>query len=108
MSTHVGVFELLVLLAVHSHGDEAYGVTIRRAVAASRGRDVSSGAVSTTLERLEARGLVVSRQGDAAAARSGRPRRYFRVTRAGEAIMNEHVAALRQMTRQARARLSRS
>jgi DNA-binding PadR family transcriptional regulator len=107
MSGHIGVFELLVLLAVSAHGDDAYGVTIRRAVAAARGRDVSSGAVSTTLERLEARGLVASRTGDASEARRGRPRRYFRLTRAGEAIAQEHLAALRQMSRLANPRLSR-
>ena len=108
MRTHIGVFELLVLLAVSAHGDQAYGVTIRRAVAAGRGRDVSSGAVSTTLERLEARGFVVSRSGDSSVARAGRPRRYYRLTRDGEAAVQENVAALRHMTRQAAPKLSRS
>ena len=107
MSTQVGVFELLVLMAAASVGDEAYGVRIRQAVAASRGTDVSSGAVYTTLERLEQRGFVVSRRGESTATRSGRPRRYYRLTKAGEAAVQANYGALRDLARQLHPRLMR-
>jgi DNA-binding PadR family transcriptional regulator len=107
MSTQVGVFELLVLMAVASTRDEAYGVRIRQAVAASRGTDVSSGAVYTTLERLKQRGFIVSRRGEAAPARSGRPRRYYRLTKAGEAVVQSNYGALHDLARQLHPRLTR-
>jgi DNA-binding PadR family transcriptional regulator len=107
MSTRIGVFELLVLMAVASNGDDAYGVRIRQAVAASRGKDVSSGAVSTTLERLAQRGFVTARRGEATAARGGRPRRYFRLTRAGEAVVQTNYGAVRDLARQLHPKLIR-
>jgi DNA-binding PadR family transcriptional regulator len=107
MSTQVGVFELLVLMAVASTGDEAYGVRVRQTVAASRGTDVSSGAVYTTLERLEQRGFVVSRRGEATTTRSGRPRRYYRLTKAGEGAVQTNFGALRDLARQLNPRLTR-
>lgn len=97
MADQVGVFELLVMMAVNSCGREAHGVTVRQAVETSRGRDVSSGALHTTLERLERRGFVVSRTGDAMPARGGRPRRYYTLTRTGEAAVRRNYGAVRAL-----------
>jgi PadR family transcriptional regulator PadR len=97
MRSQIGVFELLVLMAVNAGGTNAYGVTIRQAVEAGRGRDVSSGAVHTTLDRLARRGLVVSREGDSEPSRAGRPRRYYKLTRAGELAVREQFGALQQL-----------
>jgi PadR family transcriptional regulator PadR len=96
-TTRLGVFELLVLMAVAAQPEEADGVTIRRVVAASRERDVSSGAVHTTLERLEHRGLVTSRRGDATPARGGRPRRFYGLTALGTVAIDVNYGALRTM-----------
>ncbi len=52
------------------------------------------GAVYATLERLEAKGLVRSRDGEAGEARRGRPRRYYD-------LLPDGVAALEQ-TREVR------
>jgi DNA-binding PadR family transcriptional regulator len=98
-TTRLGVFELLVLMAVGSHRGAGYGVTIRQAVAAARGTDVSSGAVHTTLDRLEQRSLIGSRTGETSPARGGRPRRYYRLTRAGELAVEANYAALKLMAR---------
>ena len=106
MSTRIGVFELLVLMAVSSAAKDAYGVRIRQAVAASRGTDVSSGAVYTTLERLERRGLIRSRQGEAVTARAGRPRRYYRLTPTGEDAVRVNYSALRHLARGVAARMT--
>jgi PadR family transcriptional regulator len=108
MSTQIGVFELLVLMAVSSGGDAAYGVSIRRAVEAGRGREVSSGAVHTTLERLERRRLVSSTTAEGPPSRGGRPRRYYRLTEAGEAAVRQNYGALQHLASRIAPRLSQS
>ncbi|NKB88522.1 MAG: PadR family transcriptional regulator [Acidobacteria bacterium] len=67
-------------------GDEAYALPIR-AQLAEVGRSVSRGALYTTLMRLEKKGFVESRIGDPLPQRSGRARRYFRVSAAGIAAV---------------------
>jgi len=103
----MGVHELLVLMAVAAQGENAYGLVIRRAVSAGRGFDVSSGAVYTTLERLERRGLLVSRRGDPSEVRGGQPRRYYRLTRAGETAVRANYLAVRDLASRLTPKLSR-
>ena len=75
------------MLAVLRLGEDAYGVTIRQEIAACTGRDASPGAIYTTLERLEDKGLVRSRFGDPTPERGGRAKRYFTLTtRGGQAL----------------------
>jgi DNA-binding PadR family transcriptional regulator len=107
MTTRIGVFELLVLMAVDAAGPNAYGVPIRQAVEASRGREVSSGAVHTTLDRLTRRGLVTSRLSESSPARGGRPRRFYSVTRAGELAIRENYGAVRHLASRVAPRLTR-
>jgi hypothetical protein len=59
MPVSIGEFEQLLLLAVLRLGDDAYGVTIRRAIEAATGRTVTAGAegarvVDRALRHLEA------------------------------------------------------
>ncbi len=56
----LGAFEEIVLLALVHLGDNAYGMTIRREIEDRSGRTVSIGAVYSTLDRLESKGLVSS------------------------------------------------
>jgi PadR family transcriptional regulator PadR len=81
--SYLGEFELMLLLAVIHLGDDAYGVPISRELEAHRGRDVSVGSVYAALERMEAKGLVVSTLGDPTPERGGKAKRYFRITREG-------------------------
>ncbi len=85
MASHhyIGNFELMVLLAVIRLGDEAYGVTISRAVEEGTGREVAVGSVYAALDRLLDKGLVTSRLGDPTPERGGRAKRYVRVTTQG-------------------------
>jgi PadR family transcriptional regulator PadR len=80
---YLGEFEHLLLLAILQCGDDAYTVTIRRVIEARTGRRVSRGALYTSLERLESKGLLTSRLGEPMAVRGGRARRYFTPTAAG-------------------------
>ena len=83
----LGEFEQVVMLAVLRLGDDAYGVPIRREIVSCTGRDASPGAIYTTLERLEDKGLVRSRFGDPTPERGGRAKRYFTLTvRGGQAL----------------------
>ncbi|WP_371417198.1 PadR family transcriptional regulator [Granulicella sp. L60] len=81
--SYLGEFELMVLLTIIQLGDDAYGVPLARELAIRRGRDVSVGSVYAALDRLETKGLVVSRLGEATPERGGRAKRYFRVTDEG-------------------------
>lgn len=80
---YLGEFELMILLAVHSLGDDAYGVPISREIEKHRGREVAFGSVYAALERLEAKGLVTSSLGDPTPERGGKAKRFFQVTKAG-------------------------
>ena len=87
VETYLGEFEHLVLLAVLRLGAEAYAVPIRAEIEDRGGRSVARGALYTTLDRLEQKGLVRSRLGDALAERGGRARRYYSVSARGLASL---------------------
>ena len=84
----LGRFEELVLMVLVRLRENAYGVTIRRELAERTGRDVSVGAVYTTLERLEVKGYVSSRMGEPTPERGGRAKRYFRIEAPGISALN--------------------
>lgn len=83
MGNHLGEFEQMLLFAILRLHDDAYGVTIRREIEERTGRRTSPGAVYTTLERLEQRGLVRSHVGGATPERGGRRKRYYQLEPAG-------------------------
>jgi DNA-binding PadR family transcriptional regulator len=93
----LGRFEELVLLALMRLGQNAYGVTIRREIEKRTGRNVSVGAVYTTLERLARKGYVSSRMGDATPERGGRAKRYFQIEAAGERAVHASREAVARM-----------
>jgi PadR family transcriptional regulator PadR len=87
----LGSLEHLVLLAVMRLADDAYGVTVRKEIDSTTGRDLSIGAIYATLVRLEAKGFVKSLTGEPTAERGGRAKRYFRLTANGKpAMQNTH------------------
>ena len=85
----LGPLELSILLAVARLGDDAYGLAVRRDLSARTQHDYSVGAVYTTLQRLEDKGLVSSRTTEPLPVRGGRSRRQFRVTAAGQRALRE-------------------
>lgn len=78
--SYLGEFEHLVLLSVMHLGVDAYGVTVRRHLKDTIDRDVSIGALYSTVERLEKKGFITSRKGEATAQRGGKAKRYFKIT----------------------------
>jgi PadR family transcriptional regulator PadR len=102
MADLLGAFEQAVLLAVWNLQGQAYGRAILRGTQASLDRQVAAGAVYATLDRLEQKGLVTSRVETGTPVRSGRARRYYRLTAVGARALNESKAALEQMWRGAK------
>ncbi len=96
---YLGEFELMILLAVISLGEEAYGVPISRAIEKHRGRETALGSVYAALERLESKGLVASSLGDPTPERGGKAKRFFRVTRQGLRQVHETRRVLTRLWR---------
>jgi PadR family transcriptional regulator, regulatory protein PadR len=87
MSSSLGEFEQMVLLAILRLGDEAYGVAVREEIRRCTGREVAPGALYTSLGRMEDKGLLRARVGEPTAERGGRAKRYLRVTSAGRTAL---------------------
>jgi PadR family transcriptional regulator PadR len=96
---YLGEFEHIVLLALLRLGDRAYGVSVRREIAARIGRDVSIGAIYATLERLEGKGYLKSRLGEPTRERGGRSKRFFQVTAQGMSAVSRTQRALRSLVK---------
>jgi DNA-binding PadR family transcriptional regulator len=93
---YLGEFEQMVLLAVLRLGEDAYGLAVRDELEHVAGRSPSSGALYTTLDRLERKGLVRSRAAEGNGDRGGRPRRYLALTEAGrQALRHSRETLLR-------------
>ena len=97
MSRTLGEFEQLVLFAIVKLGDGAYGAAIATEIEQTVDRNVSSGALYTTLERMENRELVCGTWGDPTIERGGRRRKYYLVEPAGAALLARTFQALRSM-----------
>lgn len=95
----LGEFELLVMLAVLHGGSEAYGVTILQTIEERTGRPVARGALYLTLERLVEKGFLKARMADPSRVRANRPRKYYKVQRAGLVAIRDARAAVQQMWR---------
>jgi PadR family transcriptional regulator PadR len=79
----LGEFEYLLLTASVRLGEQAYGAAIRKEIEDTTARRCSLGALYTTLDRLEKKGLVETWMGEATAQRGGRAKRMVRVTAKG-------------------------
>ena len=95
--TFLGDFEFTVLFAVLRLADEAYGAAILREIERRTERAVPGGALYVTLDRLESKGFLKTKRGDAGTNRGGRPRRYVTVTSKGFEAVRESRAALLSM-----------
>lgn len=82
--TKLGEFEEVLLLMVGILAESAYPLKIADEFAVQTGRQVSIGAVHSTLDRLEAKGFLKSEMGKATAERGGRRKRIFTITAIGK------------------------
>lgn len=93
----LGEFEQMVLLSIIRLGSNAYGTTIRQVLAETIRRDVSIGALYTTLERLERKGFLVGELGEASRERGGRAKKYFSLTGEGEQSLKRSRDAMNKL-----------
>lgn len=82
-NTRLGTLELATLLAVVRLANDAYGLAVRHDLAQRTGRELSVGAVYTTLQRLEDKGFLRSHASAPLPVRGGRSRRHYSLTGAG-------------------------
>ena len=97
----LGEFEYLLLTATASLGDDAYGAAIREEIASTTGRTCSIGALYTTIDRLEQKGLLKTWMGEATPQRGGRAKRMVRVTPAGVHAAKDFYDSVARISRRA-------
>ena len=94
----IGQFEQIVLAAVASLRDNAYGVSIHTAVGElSAPKSVSLGAVYATLDRLEDKKLIRSWLSEPTRERGGRSKRHYELNPEGERALRESVRTSRRV-----------
>ena len=96
-SDSLGEFEQVVLLALIRLRANAYGTSIRQEIAERTGRDVSVGAVYTTLERMQQKGFVSSARGAPTPERGGRAKRYYKIEAPGERALQRSRETMDRM-----------
>lgn len=97
-SDSLGQFEQLVLTAILSLRENAYGVTIHSKVEElARPKSVALGAVYVTLDRLEDKGLVASWLSDPTPERGGRSKRCYRLEALGERALQESAVTAKRI-----------
>ena len=98
MPESLGQFEQLVLAAILSLRDKAYGVTIHeKAAQLAAPKSIALGAVYVTLDRLEDKGLISSWLSDPTPERGGRSKRLYRLEALGERALEESAETARRV-----------
>lgn len=95
----LGEFEYLIVTSAVGLGDKAYGAAIRATIEAATGRKCSLGGLYTTIDRLEAKGLLTTWMGEATPQRGGRSKRMVRVTGAGIRAAKEFYDTVTRISR---------
>jgi PadR family transcriptional regulator, regulatory protein PadR len=96
-AAYLGEFEQLLLLAVLRLGADAFGADIARELEGRAGRTVSRGALYTSLDRLEDKGLLRWKAMPGTPQRGGLPRRLYSVTASGIVALRSAKQTLRRM-----------
>ncbi len=97
----LGEFEYLLITAAAALGDGAYGVSIREEIESTSRRKCSVGALYTTIDRLEKKGLVTTWMSGATPERGGRSKRMVRVTPKGVQAARAFFEAFMRASRRA-------
>jgi len=93
MSYRLGSLEELVLLAVGSLGVESYAVSVQQRIEQASSSAPTMGAIYTSLERLEKKGLLKSELGEVTPLPGGRRKRYYQLTGSGSAALIDSRSA---------------
>lgn len=86
---YLGEFEEIVLLIVAVLEGAAYGVNIMHEILDQTGRSVRLNQVHASLQRLEEKGMIVSKMSDPTPERGGRRKRIFSITAYGSTTLRD-------------------
>lgn len=87
--TKLGEFEELVLLAVASLQENAYGMEIKRELEDRLKERLSMGSIQSALKRMEEKGFLTSRFGEATQKRGGKRKRIYTATPLAHRVLAE-------------------
>ena len=96
-SDQLDLTEFLLIMAILRHGSKAYGISLQETVIEVSKRKLSLAATYAALDRLESKGFVESRLGEATKQRGGKRKRLYRVTATGQRILNNTAAGIRSL-----------
>jgi len=86
---------LLAIIALQPNG---YGVSIQDHIKARTGREPSTCSIYASLDRLEEKGVVKSRQGEATKERGGKRKLYFTITAPGQHTLRQSLQAIHSLS----------
>lgn len=87
--TYLGEFEEIVLLIVAMLDGTAYGVNITHEVIQQTNRNARLNQVHAALQRLEDKGMIISKMSDPTPERGGRRKRICTITAYGRQTLHE-------------------
>jgi PadR family transcriptional regulator, regulatory protein PadR len=89
------------MLAIVALQPNAYGISIQDHISQKAGYEPSVGSIYAALDRLEEKGFVRTKQGEATRERGGRRKLYFWLTAPGKKVLSESLKATRSLGRAA-------
>jgi PadR family transcriptional regulator, regulatory protein PadR len=95
----IGEFEYLIVTSAARLGGDAYGASIGSEIEKATGHRCSIGALYTTLDRLEAKGLVKTWMGEPTPERGGRSKRLVQVTATGVKEASDFFRAISRISK---------
>lgn len=93
--TALGHLEFIVLVSLHSFGDETWVGAVQNKVNEITGSDVQYCNVFITLNQLQEKGFTSSYIGPSIRRRGGRGKRWFNITTSGVTAMRDTEKVLR-------------
>jgi DNA-binding PadR family transcriptional regulator len=94
----LGEFEYVLITAAAGLGENAYSAAIREEIESTTERRCSMGALYTTIDRLETKGLLKTWMGELTRQRGGRAKRMVRVTAKGVQAAKEFYDAVMRVS----------
>ena len=94
----LGEFEYLLITAAAGLHENAYGAAIRQEIESTTGRKCSIGALYTTIDRLETKGLLKTWMGASTQQRGGRAKRMIQVTAKGVQAAEDFYQAVTRVS----------
>ena len=97
--TELSTLENRVMMAILRLNPNAYGISIQDKLQEITGKEYSLGSIYAVLERLEDKGFIKSRTGEATAERGGKRKQYYVLAAEGEAVLHEAMNTWKALSR---------